>query len=156
MKIELVIVGVDQKGIGANPAPGGSKKFIGFRHRRPILIDDAKGNKAWRNTVVSQARAQYQGPPLEGPLRVSYRFYIPRPKSHFGKRGLLPSAPKHHIIRPDLTKFIRSTEDALTDALIWKDDSQTIEHGQSRKDYAEHSPIKGGLPGAVIIIETLT
>jgi Holliday junction resolvase RusA-like endonuclease len=106
------------------PAPGGSKKAF-IVNGKARLTDAAKGNKDWRASVAHAAREAYAGPVLEGPLFVSFIFYVVRPKSHTGKRGLLPSAPAFPTTRPDVLKLARSTEDALT-GILWRDDSQTV------------------------------
>ncbi len=134
------------------PKPGGSKRGFIVKGRVNI-VDDCKTNKEWRQAVVIQARNQYDGPTLTGALRVEVTFYMPRPKYHYrtGKRAgeLKPNAPKWHTKKPDRTKLLRSTEDALTDAGIWRDDAQLCD-GPIRKVYTDD-----GRPGAVIRIEVL-
>lgn len=88
------------------------------------MSDDAgERNKAWRLAVKLVARAHIPRLP-DGPIALYIEFVMPRPKAHYGKKGLKASAPDYHINKPDMTKLIRSTEDALTDAGIWRDDSQ--------------------------------
>ena len=111
------------------PAPGGSKRFVGFGKKtgRAILIDDAgERNKNWR-TSVAQCGNQARGtePMFEGPLQVRMVFCMPRPKGHFGAKGLKPSAPIAPTTKPDVLKLARSTEDALT-GIVWLDDAQTV------------------------------
>ena len=52
---------------------------------------------------------------------------MPRPKGHYrtGKNALIlrKNAPEHPTTKPDATKLLRSTEDALT-GILWKDDAQ--------------------------------
>lgn len=111
------------------PAPGGSKRFVGFGKKtgRAILIDDAgQRNKDWRNAVAWAGKeALGQNPLMSGPLRVDMTFYMPRPKGHYGTKGLRTSAPAYPITRPDALKISRSTEDALT-GIVWHDDAQTV------------------------------
>jgi Holliday junction resolvase RusA-like endonuclease len=68
------------------------------------------------------------------PVGVSFDFRFPRPRSHYGKRGLLPSAPRHMVTKPDLDKLIRAALDALT-GIIWRDDAQVVRFGEPSKDY---------------------
>jgi Holliday junction resolvase RusA-like endonuclease len=52
---------------------------------------------------------------------------------------------------PDLSKLIRSTEDALTDAGVWTDDARVVAYHQPRKVYAGSAdPDALHTPGAVI------
>lgn len=130
------------------PRPGGSKRPVPNRKTGGVfLVDDCKKNKEWRKGVAIFARACYKGPPLEGPLSVVCTFFVPRPKSHYRANGTLkPNAPRYPTGRPDATKYWRSTEDALTDCGVWKDDAQVVQQNVGKR-YADNCPI-----GAVIHI----
>ena len=123
--------------VHGTPKPGGSKKAFVHPHAKNkagkpmvIVMDACKGNKEWRDAVAAAAREAYEGPLLGSPLVFSVEFYLPRPKSHYGtgkKSDVLKlSAPKYHTKSPDLTKLLRSTEDALT-GVVWRDDAQVVE-----------------------------
>jgi Holliday junction resolvase RusA-like endonuclease len=119
------------------PRPGGSKKsFLHNRTGKIIVVDANKHTKTWRDSVRAAAIEVYKGHPLTGPISVDYTFYFNRPNSHHGtgrnKDMVRASAPGFHTIKPDLTKLIRSTEDALT-GLIWKDDSQVCRRMDEKK-----------------------
>jgi Holliday junction resolvase RusA-like endonuclease len=112
------------------PAPGGSKRFVGFGKKtgRAILIDDAgQGNKDWRTAVGWAGREAMDGQDLfTCPLQVKMEFVMPRSKSHLNSKGQVkPSAPIAPITKPDTLKLTRSTEDALT-GIVWRDDAQTV------------------------------
>jgi len=112
------------------PAPGGSKKFVGFAKStgRAILVDAAgQRNKDWRASVATVAAACMSGvSPLEGPLFVRLTFLMPRPKGHRKPNGdLRKGAPAYPTTRPDCLKISRSTEDAMT-GIVWRDDAQTV------------------------------
>lgn len=134
------------------PAPGGSKKafaFVGKDGRpRANVVDDAKGNADWRACVALAARRAMRGDePLGGPLRFVMTFVVPRPKGHFGTgrnaAKLRPSAPAHPTSKPDVTKLVRSTEDALK-GVAWADDCQVVRQ-TAWKEY-------GARPGAWVSI----
>jgi len=63
-------------------------------------------------------RCGFDGPPLEGPVCISLTFYLPRPKS-------APRRVVHPATRPDLSKLVRSVEDALT-GIVYRDDAQIM------------------------------
>ena len=107
------------------PAPGGSKKVFVINGKARLVDAAGQRNKDWRSAVALACRVAYQGKPLAGPLRVTMTFYMPRPKSHYGKNGLRASAPDYPTTRPDTLKLARSTEDALT-GIAWDDDAQTV------------------------------
>jgi Holliday junction resolvase RusA-like endonuclease len=107
--------------------PGGSKKgFVDPRTERVVVVEDSK-NKPWKRAVASEGkRVRLDAPILEGALAVVCTFARPRPKSHYGVRGLLPSAPAFPVTRPDVLKLMRAVEDALT-GVLWVDDSQIVD-----------------------------
>jgi Holliday junction resolvase RusA-like endonuclease len=127
------------------PQPGGSKKgFVVPVKEKPgkyqaVITEDNRKSKPWRQSVAKERIDS----PVMGPIAVRFIFQMPRPKSHFGKYGLLPSAPTRPTVKPDVTKLIRSTEDALK-GIAWIDDSQIVfQFGE--KVYSEK-------PGAWILI----
>ena len=80
--------------------------------------------------------------PIDGPVSVKVAFTLPKPKS--ARKGAVPSK------KPDLDKLVRSTFDALTDAGVWRDDSQVVSL-QASKVYP--NGLGGlGVPGAIIIV----
>ena len=123
------------------PQPGGSKKGFAVRTKtggtRIAIVEDAKHNAPWRAVVALAARDLFPAGPLTGPVEVSFYFLMPRPASHYGtgrKAGdIKRSAPRWHAVKPDTTKLIRSTEDALK-GIAWVDDSQ-VGHQSASKMY---------------------
>ena len=60
-----------------------------------------------------------------GSIIVQLRFAMPRPKSHFGAKGLKPSAPIFHVCKPDVDNLAKLILDQITrSGRIWRDDSQ--------------------------------
>lgn len=134
------------------PAPGGSKKYVGhFATKKskgvklPLLLDmGGRKTKDWRKVVAMEAAKVMAGKPLmTTSLSVKFFFIMPRPKSH--PKG--KTKPLHHVIRPDVLKLSRSTEDALT-GIVWEDDSQ-ITHEVLVKRYQN----PGEATGARIEVE---
>ena len=126
------------------PAPQGSKRFVGIKGGRGVMIESSKAVKPWREAVKCAALdAMPPGSPwyqIAGPIRVRMVFTLPKPKS----------APKGRITypdrKPDLSKLVRATEDALTDAGVWQDDARVIEC-VAVKAY----PIIPHVPGTMIL-----
>ena len=132
--------------ISGIPKPGGSKRGF-YRGGKVIITDACKGSKDWKSVVSYSARQQYRGNPLTGSIRVYVTFRMPRPKYHFKKNGELSSkAEYYHTKKPDATKLMRSTEDALT-GILWADDSQ-IYHQEITKMY-------DAKPGVTIEVEEI-
>lgn len=128
------------------PQPGGSKKgFYIQKTKRVVITEDNKKSKPWR-AMVAWAASEIIKVPLTGPLEVCYMFLVTRPKGHFGARGLRPSAPSHPTVKPDVTKLVRSTEDAMK-GIAWIDDSQTVRQS-AEKAYADRA-------GCIITIRSM-
>lgn len=128
--------------------PAGSKRaFVPKGWIRPVLTDANPKSKIWKEQVSREAARVAEGGLLEGPLRLELAFYRPRPKGHFGKSGVRPSAPTFPDTRPDTTKLVRGVEDALT-GILWRDDSQVCEQ-LARKLYGEPSRVE-------VLIEEMT
>lgn len=131
------------------PAPQGSKRHIG----NGVMVESSKKLRPWRDAVRHEAALARQGAaPLDGPLAVEMTFYFPRPRSHFrtGKNAhlLRDGAPSAPATMPDLSKLIRSTEDALTDAGVWTDDARVVQCSASKR-YVPNPVLH---PGAVITV----
>jgi Holliday junction resolvase RusA-like endonuclease len=134
------------------PKPGGSKKTFLNKYTGKINVTDAcNTNKEWRQSVIGAILENRPDKKFSGAVMLSITFFMPRPKSDYKsgdpEKGLKPNAPVYHTKRPDCTKLIRSTEDAITDSgCVWYDDSQVaIQTGI--KQYAD----KG--TGALITIK---
>jgi crossover junction endodeoxyribonuclease RusA len=131
------------------PAPQGSHRaFVNRRTGRAVVTDDSPATRPWR-TDVRAAAMEAMERPMTGPIMLRLLFLFVRPKAHRGKGGLLPSAPRHKVTRPDLDKVQRSTLDALT-GIAYLDDAQVVAIFAS-KAWADID-----MPGAVITIEPLT
>lgn len=129
----------------STPAPQGSKSFKGIKGGKGIMIESSKRVAPWRQAVVYAAREAMNGEALmmSGPLEVVMVFTFPRPKS--AKKNARPDK------RPDLSKCVRSTEDALVDAGAIEDDARIVTC-RSRKVYPGTHPDALNVPGCVIRI----
>jgi crossover junction endodeoxyribonuclease RusA len=111
------------------------------------MIEMSKYVGPWREAIVSECqRSGVLGLRFDKPVSVGLNFYLPRPKSHHGAKGLKPSAPRYPATTPDLDKLIRSSLDALTQAAVFADDALVVRIGAT-KWYADEV-----LPGARIVV----
>ena len=131
--------------VAGMPAPQGSMRAF-VRNGHAVVSHARRASlEAWRIAVAQEARAAMHAADLfGGSLAVRIVFRLPRPSSHTGKRGLLPSAPLYPITAPDADKLLRAVLDALT-GVVWLDDAQ-VGHILVRKDYAA----PGQSPGASV------
>ena len=114
--------------VPGKPIPQGSKRWL----PEGRMIEANKDLRPWRATVTAytiKAMREYGAQwPLAGPLDVSMTFTFTRPKSHYGTGRnagkVKPNAPRFHDRTPDIDKIVRSVNDGITDAGLWKDDDQ--------------------------------
>jgi Holliday junction resolvase RusA-like endonuclease len=116
------------------PGPQGSKKFMGKTSQgKAIMLENSNKVIPWRNAVMVAAQEELdrigRPAPLDGPLMVVMVFTFLRPASVKRSKRLHPS------VFPDLSKIVRSTEDALTQAGVWRDDALVVD-AVTRKRYA--------------------
>ena len=132
---------------GMAPAPQGSKKYLG----NGVMVESCKNLKPWRY-LVQQAAVATNHPTITGPVSLSCIFLFPRPKSHYTSKGAIkPSAPTFHSVKPDGSKCLRSTEDALVDAGLLQDDARI-----ATSSYTKRYCTPSEAPGAYITIIPLT
>jgi crossover junction endodeoxyribonuclease RusA len=133
------------------PAPQGSKKFVGrAKSGRGIMVESSKKVRPWRDDVKMAALAVRHGsPPIDAPIRVRMVFTMPKPASAPKRKRSFP------MRMPDLSKLARSTEDALTDAGIWRDDARVVEYARLAKVYPGEDPEALEAPGVRIVVELM-
>lgn len=117
------------KGVGATeqeifvrgiPQPQGSVRA--FRNRKtgqPIIVCKTRSTGEWRQAIKAVLSLDWTGPAIDGPVRLSLVFRLPRPAS----------APKKRILperRPDLDKLVRAVLDALR-GIVYVDDARVVE-----------------------------
>lgn len=131
---------------GVAAAKGSARAFMPKGWKRPIITSTNRNAKAWEALVAEAAGRALNGVGqlFHGPVRLSITFYLPRPKS------LSRTKAQAHLTKPDCSKLIRSTEDALT-GVIWRDDSQVVDL-HATKQYAG----LGETPRAIVTIEPLS
>lgn len=152
--IEIIAYGI--------PGPQGSKRHVG----RGVMVESSKKVKPWREGVHWAAREWIaawkptidlrpfalnyaQWVPLDCPLLVRMVFTMPKPLSAPKTRRTWP------MRTPDLSKLLRSTEDALTTAGLWRDDARVVEYARAAKVYPLEDPEALEAPGVRIVIEVV-
>jgi Holliday junction resolvase RusA-like endonuclease len=142
--IELIVYG--------SPAPQGSKKFVGTtKAGRGLMVESSKKVKPWRMDVKAAAEAlRAQHGTIAGPLLVTMVFTLPKPASAPKKRRTWPDR------KPDLSKLIRSTEDAISDAGLWEDDARVVEYERVAKVFPGEDPQALDAPGVLVHIQVMS
>lgn len=77
------------------------------------------------------------------PVSLYATFFMQRPESHFGTGRnagkLKPSAPAHHVIKPDLDNLLKFVKDVLN-GVAWHDDSQVVWTSMSKVYSDDNNP----------------
>lgn len=131
------------------PGPQGSKRFMGVHGGKGIMLESSALVRPWREAVVFSARQVIGSVAnmVRGPVKVHFIFTLPKPKSS-------PKRRKYPDKTPDLSKLIRSTEDALTQAGVWEDDARVVSCHAS-KVFPNSCVDALDVPGCVIRIESM-
>ena len=110
------------------PRPRAFARKVGAIHVARFYDSDVAD--AWKRQVslaIAHAVNSSSWSLTEAPVAVELRFAMPRPKSHFGAKGLKPSAPQFHVQKSDLDNLEKLCLDQITrSARIWRDDSQVV------------------------------
>lgn len=94
-----------------------------------------------RNQIVGALRGWWElKAPIDRALVVDLEFDMPRPKHHWGAKGLRPSSPRQCVTAPDLDKMIRLILDALTISGVIVDDSFVVGINAIKR-YSDEKPI---------------
>jgi Holliday junction resolvase RusA-like endonuclease len=128
------------------PIPQGSMKAVPAKYGNHVALKYPPGVYQWRGQVQyavceAMAKSNLEGP-IDGAVKVELGFDLPRLQSHFwpvnrNHHGeVRDDAPIYPLVAPDLDKLIRAICDSITDAGLWKDDSQVV-YLQAAKRYAD-------------------
>jgi Holliday junction resolvase RusA-like endonuclease len=110
---------------GVAQAKGNLRALMLKGMKFPIVTDSNRSAKSWAQLVAQAASEAIQQQPdrtvLDGPVRLTVAFYMPRPKKYH-KRG----EPVACLTAPDWDKLARSVSDALSQ-VAYRDDRQIVE-----------------------------
>ena len=94
------------------------------RHSRWGTYDPSSKDK---KKVIPQIVDQFMEKPFDNAVMLEMNLLIERPKSHWNKYNLKPSAPKYPIGRiGDIDNFAKFYLDVLVDSQVLSDDSLVI------------------------------
>lgn len=107
---------------------------------------DSGTAEGWKSSIATEAKSLIPESPLDGAIALRVTFYMPRPHSHYKRKGTLrDTAPHFHTSRPDADNLGKAVKDCLTGLGFWKDDAQICDE-QFVKQYCF------GVSGAQITI----
>ena len=140
--IEVRTINFEVRGL---PQPKGSMQAFAFVNKvtgkaRAVVTagNNAKGTKAWADSVRESAKAHAPAIVWDGPVKVTLGFIMQAPQS------LPKTRPSFATKKPDADKLERNVLDALT-GVIFRDDAQVVECNKT-KQY-------GDAPGVLVTID---
>lgn len=89
----------------------------------------SNGVAEFKASVRQAFEAVASTPPIDGPVRLTLTFVMPRPKGMYWKSKPMPRL--RHVARPDLDNLEKGVKDALK-GLAWHDDSQVCEVAKTK------------------------
>ena len=102
--------------------PSGQARPRFVRMGNFVKTYDPKESKGYKLDIKYQVMASHPVK-MAGPLTMTVDFMMPRPKAHYGAKGIKPNAPHYHEKKPDIDNLIKGLCDALT-GILWDDDTQ--------------------------------
>lgn len=143
--------------VHGDPAPQGSKKFVGVtKSGKGLLVESSKNVKPWRERI-SWAALEVLGKtgsflgteftqPFKGPVSCRIIFTMKKPKTCKKSR-------KYPDGSPDVDKLARAVFDSLTQAGVWEDDGRVVRL-EALKVFPDSHEHALNVPGAVIFVES--
>jgi len=119
--------------------PKGQPRPRAFSRGGITRMYDPGTAEGWKGQIAAAAMPHKPAAQLEGPLHVTLLFRFARPKSHWSKKGLKPTAPEYHTSKPDADNLAKAVLDCITQLGFWRDDAQ-VAALDVRKKYANAEP----------------
>lgn len=111
------------------------------RFGKGIRLYDPKQVHVYKAQLAQSAQFMYHDKPLDGPLKVTIRFFrnVQQSDSKKKQRQKAQGIIKP-IVKPDLDNYVKSTLDGLN-GILWVDDNRIVELNTS-KNYSDHPRIE--------------
>lgn len=138
MRIEAHIIG----------EPKGQPRPRAYSRGGKAGVYDPGTANGWKTLVAAQMRELLLSEPMTGPIAVTAKFLMPRPKRL--QRAKDPAGEIAHTSKPDPDNLIKAVMDVCSDLHVWEDDRQVVDLYVSKR-YAA----KDGRPGMHLVIESI-
>ena len=93
------------------------------RHTNRGFVYDPSAND--KKKVIPQIVEQFREKPFVDAVLIEINLHLQRPKSHYNKYDIKPSAPKWKTTKPDIDNHIKFYLDCMS-GIVFKDDNQII------------------------------
>jgi Holliday junction resolvase RusA-like endonuclease len=119
--------------------PTGQARPRFYRRGNFVGTYDAKESRGYKLDIKYQVMDAHPVK-MQGPLTMTVDFMMPRPKAHYGSKGLKKDAPHYHEKKPDIDNLIKALLDSVS-GILFDNDSQ-ISVLLATKKYSEVVGIK--------------
>lgn len=144
LDVVRIIVEGEPRPYIARPAPykrtrrGKAGQAVGSIGMRMIKPD---AHQAYQDRIKAEAARQMAGrAPIEDPVRLTIRAYVPIPKTTTkAKRAAIAAGELLPVKRPDLTNITKLAEDALS-SIVFRDDNQVVRGSDDSGRYFSDRP----------------
>jgi Holliday junction resolvase RusA-like endonuclease len=109
---------------------------------------DSGTAEGWKALIAASLQSSLPAQPYEGPVSVSAKFLMPRPKRLQRRKD--PPGELPHTAKPDGDNLVKAVLDVCSQINVWRDDAQVVDTF-IQKRYAA----KDGRPGLHLIIQSM-
>lgn len=145
MKTIMVFVAGYPKG---QPRPRSSVYFSAKKQKHMSRVYDVGTAEEWKSRIAAELNQHLPESPVDGPVAVSARFVMPRPKKLLRKSD--PDGTMTHTTKPDADNLIKAVMDVCSQIGVWRDDKQVADLLVQKRIAS-----KAGRPGLHLVISEL-
>lgn len=128
--------------------PKGQPRPRAFARGGKARVYDPGTAEGWKSAVAAALLPSIPESPEEGPVSVTARFLMPRPKRMLRMKA--PSGEVPHTNKPDADNLVKAVMDTCSQVRVWNDDTQVVDLFVQKR-YAS----KDGRPGMHLIIQSI-
>lgn len=126
--------------VWGEPVAQGRPKFA--RIGNHVTAYDPAKSRNYKNIIRDEAIKVKPDKPMECPLSLTVQVFRTIPKSFSKKKVAQALAGElRPTTKPDLKNVLTGVEDALK-GIVWRDDSQVVDFGESGKWYSENPRVE--------------
>lgn len=101
----------------------------------------SKDQKSAEQTLSTFLLRHIPSRPIDGPVMIGVRAYLPIPKSMPKyKRAMISSGDLRPLTKPDLDNLIKQVKDVMTQMRFWGDDKQVVGYLEGTGKYYSDNP----------------
>lgn len=144
MRIDVRVYGLPK----GQPRPRSVAYYSKTKDKHMARTYDNGTAEGWKSLIAAAIHGQLPAAPYDGPISVTTRFLMPRPKRLLRKTD--PAGEVPHTAKPDGDNLVKAVMDVCSQVNVWRDDAQVVDLFVQKR-YAA----KDGRPGMHLIIQSI-